>query len=540
MSITNLLKEGTKYLSGLDEAILKNIDAVRELSDILKTSLGPCGMNKLIINKLDKLFVTSDAATIIKQLELVHPAAKLCVMASEQQEQEIGDSTNLVIIFCGELLSQAESLLRMGLHPSDIVQGYERAMDKVNEIIDDLSVYSISDFSNESDITNALRGPIGAKQYGYEQSLTPLVVKACMQVLPKTRKHFDVDNIRVIKVVGGGIHDSFLVKGAVLKGDTEGSIKSRENVEVVVYSGGIQDLIKPDTQSVINVTNPGELQNYNLSEEIMLEERIKAIAESGVGVVVSGGAIGELAMHYFEQHNIMVVRSSSKFEIKRICVATGARSLTRLDAPNPRQKGKIDKVNVNEVGSTKLVYFENEKEESKLVSIILRAATENLLDDIERAVDDGVNTFKAMSRIEGEVKFLPGAGACEIEMARLIKSFGESVSGQDQYAIQKFSEALEIVPKILAENSGANPTDIISKLYSLHSEGKVTMGVDVNGNVVDSREIGIYDLLVGKRRALELATNAAVTILRISQLIMARQSEMPNPPQPGVSDPDPY
>jgi len=145
-----------------------------------------------------------------------------------------------------------------------------------------------------------------------------------------------------------------------------------------------------------------------------------------------------------------------------------------------------------------------------------------------------------MTKIEGEVKFLPGAGASEIELARLIKSWGESISGQDQYAIKKFGEALEIVPKILAENSGANPTDIISNLYSLHSEGKVTMGVDVNGKVVDSREIGIYDLLVGKRRALELATNAAVTILRISQLIMARQSEMPNPPSPGVSDPDPY
>jgi len=236
----------------------------------------------------------------------------------------------------------------------------------------------------------------------------------------------------------------------------------------------------------------------------------------------------------------MVIRTQSKFEIKRICVTTGAKSLTRLDAPNERQKGKIDKVHVTEVGSTNLVYFENEKEESKLVSLVLRGATDNLLDDIERAVDDGVNTFKAMSRIDGEVKFLPGAGACDLELARLIKSWGETVSGQDQYAIQKFSEALEIVPKILAENSGANPTDILSKLYSQHSEGKVTMGVDVNGKVVDSREIGIYDLLVGKKRALELATNAAVTILRISQLIMARQSEMPNPPQPGVQDPDPY
>jgi len=162
------------------------------------------------------------------------------------------------------------------------------------------------------------------------------------------------------------------------------------------------------------------------------------------------------------------------------------------------------------------------------------------LDDVERAIDDGINIFKVMSKSEEPINFVPGAGATELELARLIKIWGETVSGQDQYAIKKFGEALEIVPKILSENSGANPTEVLSVLYSNHSEGKITMGVDTSGNVVDSKEIGIYDLLIAKRRALELATNVAVTILRISQLIMSKQSEMPNPPQPGSSDPDPY
>jgi len=493
-----------------------------------------------VINKLERLFVTSDAATIIKELELVHPAAKLVVMASEQQQQEIGDCTNLVIIFCGELLTQAEGLLRMGLHPSDIIRGFERALEKVVEVLDGVVVKTITDLRNEEEVIQALRGPIGAKQYGYESYLTPLVAKACIHILPKNIKKFDVDNIRVIKVTGGGISDSFTVRGAVLKGDSEGTIKSVENAKIAVYAGGILDIIKPDTQNIINVTNTEELQNYNLSEEKVLEDRIKAIAEAGINVVVSGGAIGELSMHFFEQHNIMVVRTSSKFEIKRICVATGARSLGKLEPPKPEQTGEVDSVRVVELGSTNLIYFENTKEDSELVSIILRGSTENILDDVERAIDDGVNTFKAMTKFDGPINFLPGAGATEIELARLIKSFGETISGQDQYAIKKFSEALEIVPKILAENSGSNPTEIISSLNSLHSEGKITMGVSVYGTVIDIHEVKVYDLLVAKRRALELATNVAVTILRISQLIMARQSEMPNPPAPGVSDPDPY
>jgi T-complex protein 1 subunit theta len=401
-------------------------------------------------------------------------------------------------------------------------------------------VKKVNDISVESDIIDALRGPVGAKQNGHENFLTNIITQSCISVLPKNVKKFDVDNVRIIKVTGGGILDSILIKGAVLKGDAEGSIKSKENAKVAVYNGGIQDLIKPDTQNIVNVTNPEELKNYNISEEKLLEERIKLIAESGIDVVVAGGNIGELAMHYFEQNNIMVIRTPSKFEIKRICVATGARSLTRLDAPNPQQCGTIDSVRVVEHGSTNLIYFENIKEKSKIVSLILRGPTDNILDDVERAVDDGVLTFKAMTKSEFPVQFLPGAGATEIELAKLIKSYGETIETQDQYAIKKFGDALEVIPKILAENSGANPTEVISLLNSLHSEGKISMGVDINGNVVDSVKIGIYDLLLAKRRALELATNVAVTILSISQLIMSRQSEMPNPPGPGMSDPDPY
>jgi T-complex protein 1 subunit theta len=545
MSINTLLKEGTKYLSGLDEAILKNIDAVKELSEITKTSLGPNGMNKMIINKLEKLMVTSDAATIIKELELVHPAAKLVVMASEQQENEIGDGTNLVVIIAGELLSQAEGLLRMGLHPSDIVRGYERAIEKTGEFLSSIGVKTLTNLRDEKEIMDAIRGSIDAKQYGYEAVLVPLVAKACIQVLPKNIKAFDVDNIRVVKVLGGGVGDSMIVKGVILKGDSEGTIKSKKNAKVAVYSGGIDDIAKTDSHSTILVKTPEELQNYNISEEKMLEEKIKKIADSGVDVVVAGGNIGELVMHFMEKYKIMVIRTQSKFDIRRICAATNARALVRLDAPIPEQMGLIDSVRIVEIGSTSCIYFEKEKEECRIATILVRGASNNILDDIERAIDDGVNTFKTMTKLDKEIVFVPGAGATEVELARLIKNFGEKVTGQDQYAVVKFGEALEIVPKILAENAGMNPTDILSNLYAAHSKGDINFGVDISGTIADSRLLGIYDLLEGKKRALELATNTTVTILKLSQIIMAKQSDMPKPPgqqggSMGQSDTDPY
>jgi len=202
-------------------------------------------------------------------------------------------------------------------------------------------------------------------------------------------------------------------------------------------------------------------------------------------------------MHFFEQYNLMVVRTQSKFEIRRICIATRSRALVRLDPPTPEQMGFVELVRVVEYGSTNVISFENnEKEESRLATIIVRGATENLLDDVERAIDDGVKTYKSMTKShDGEINFVGGAGACEIELARLIKTFGETVSGQDQYAIKKFGESLEIVPKILAENAGMNPTDIISNLYAAHTKGDVTFGVDIMGTIADSRQIGIYVII---------------------------------------------
>eukprot|EP01130_Rhizamoeba_saxonica_P009120 TRINITY_DN36_c0_g1_i1.p1 TRINITY_DN36_c0_g1~~TRINITY_DN36_c0_g1_i1.p1 ORF type:complete len:542 (-),score=160.97 TRINITY_DN36_c0_g1_i1:95-1720(-) len=540
--ISSILKEGTKNLTGLEQAIIKNIAAITELSQITRTSLGPNGMNKMVINRLGKLFVTRDSATIIRELEVVHPAAKMCVMASQQQHAESGDASNLLIVFCGELLSQAESLLRMGLHPSDIISGYEKAIAIMkDELIEQLAVNSIDDLSNIGAVTDILKTSIAPKLYGYENLFAPLVAKACVSVLPENPKLFNVDNVRVSKITGGSIDEAFLIKGCVLSGSTEGTIRTVESASIAVFQTGF-DIEKTDAKNVIIIESPDELEGYNLSEEELLESKIKEIADLGVNVVVCGGTIGELSMHFFEKYNIMTIKTTSKFELRRICRATGATSQLKLDTPKEGEIGHADSIAVEEIGSNIVTIIRSE--DSNLTTIVVRGATDNILDDIERAIDDGVSTFKGMTKV-GNAQFLAGAGASELELANLIKKYGEHQPGQDQYAINKYAEALEIIPKTLATNAGMDAVKTLSNLYAAHSAGKANVGVDiVNKGIHDACELGVYDLLSAKLSAFRLATNAAITVLRISQIIMAKPAGVNLPrgaaTSAGQMDQDPW
>jgi len=455
----------------------------------------------------------------------------------------MGDATNLVVVLIGELLGQAEALLRMGLHSSDVIRGYEKAAEQVRSILEENIVYQVEDITNPEHVEPVMRAVIGSKQFGYVNSLSPIVTKACISVLTRSGK-FDVDNVRVCKVPGGGVTDASFIRGVVIRGSPEGSLKHGTNLKVAVYTGGIADATKTDTDGKILIESPEDLENYSISEQVLLEERIKSIHESGVGLVVAGGTIGEMAMHFFEKYEIVVVRTASKFELRRISMVTGARGLTQLIAPTPEQAGTLDKLSTVELGSKNLIFFEQIKEACRVSTILVRAATENILDDIERGIESGINLYKTLSR--KDVTFVSGAGAIEFELARRIKQFGESVPGQDQYAVKKFGEALEIVPVTLIENSGGNPNTLITALAAAHEEGKVNSGINFSGEVVDAAEDKIYDNLSIKNRAIELSVNATVTILRISQLIMAKTSTGPKLPGAGGSgtmgsyDSDPY
>jgi len=282
--------------------------------------------------------------------------------------------------------------------------------------------------------------------------------------------------------------------------------------------------------------NAEDLLNYSKSEEKAIEEIIRKISESGAKVVISGSAIGEMAMHFIERYKLMACKVPSKFELRRICKAVGATPLIKLGAPTPEELGHADVVTVEEIGSTKVTIFRQESDESGISTIVVRSSTSNLADDIERAIDDGVNVFKGMIK---DPRFVPGAGATEIELARLLQAFGDSVPGLSQYAIKKYGEAFEVVPRTLAENAGLKATDVLSNLYAVHAKEQVNDGIDVEeGDVKNVVDLGILDLLTTKHWAIKLATDAALTILRVDQIIMAKRAGGPKPPQQGSADAD--
>jgi T-complex protein 1 subunit theta len=527
VGFNSMLKKGAQSFSGLEEAVLRNINACIELTELTRTSLGPFGMNKIIINQIEKLFVTKDASTIVKELSVEHPAARIIVLASQQQDREIGDATNFVIIFAGELLKQALSLFQLGLHPNDVITGFNDACEKALTSLGDLECYRLKNFKDVDEVAKCLKTSIGSKQYGYEDFLARLVARACVDVCPASHQRFNVDNIRVTKIPGGSILDSSIVNGIVLQRAVEGTITHVEDAVVAVYSCPV-DISRTETKGTVLIRTGKELENFSNNEEAALEQIIREISLSGINVVVTGSQIGDMALHFCEKYCIMVVRVQSKFDLRRLSNAIGATPLARLGAPMAEEVGRCDSIKLTEIGDENVVLFSQNK--STVVStIILRGATSNILDDTERAIDSAVNTYKQLSR---DARMIPGAAASELELARMVNQYGTSILGLSQYAVKSFAKAFEVIPTTLAHNAGKNSSELLSKMHAVHSSGSVWDGLDVNDDGVslcNAKDVGILDLLIAKHYAIRLATEAATTILSIDQIIMARKSGGPKP-----------
>ncbi|KAI9204374.1 chaperonin Cpn60/TCP-1 family [Polychytrium aggregatum] len=526
IGLPQMLKDGYKHMQGLEEAVFRNIAATKDLSNIVRTSLGPNGRNKMVINHLEKLFVTNDAATIMKELEVVHPAAKLLVMASQQQETEMGDQTNFVVVFAGELLQHAEYLLRMGLHPSEIIDGYNIASKKAIEILESLSVDSVSDAHSKAELLKVVRTAIASKQYGYEDLLGELIVQAALEVMPKTPKDFNVDSIRVVKILGGSIHDTQVIRGMVFGREPEGTLKKASKAKVAIFSCPF-DISQTETKGTVLIHNAEEMLNFSKGEESSMEKIVKELADAGVKVVVSGSGIGDLALHFLNRYSILVCKVLSKFDLRRLCRVTGATTLARLGVPMAEEMGYCDIVESVEIGSDRCTVFKQETEDTKTATIVIRGATMNSLDDIERAIDDGINVVKAITK---DQRLVAGAGATEIELARQLQSFGEKTPGLNQYAIKKFAESFEVIPRTLAENAGMDSTVVISKLYAAHQAGQGAVAVDIEGDsngTFDALKRNTLDVLSIKSSAIKLATGAAITVLSVDQIIMSKPAGGP-------------
>jgi len=340
---------------------------------------------------------------------------------------------------------------------------------------------------SEEEIAKAIKSTIASKQYGNEDFLSKLVAKSVLQVMPKNPSAFNVDNIRVVKVMGGGLEDSTVVKGMVFSREpsgttslqtelTKGIIKKARNAKVGVFSCPI-DISQTETKGTVLLHNAKEMLEFSKGEEVQLEKIIKEIADTGIRVVVAGQSIGELALHYLNRYFILVIKVLSKFDLRRLCRVVGATPLARLGAPMPDEMGSIDVVEVVEIGGDRVTVFRQEEEISRTSTIVLRGATQNYLDDLERAIDDGVSVVKAFTK---DPRLVAGAGATEMELLKRVLAYGEKTPGLLQHAIKKYAEAFEVIPRTLAETSGLDATELLSRLYTAHHNSDDGLaGVDV-------------------------------------------------------------
>lgn len=536
--LKGMLKDGFKTYDGLYGAVFRNIEAAKAIAGMVRTSLGPNGMNKLVVNHLEKIIVTSDCASILNELEVQHPAAKLLVLAAQMQDNEFGDQTNFVVSFAGELLKLAEELLKNGLHTAEVVTGYQRAYQKTMEILPTLVVRSIDNIRDAEELKTGIRSVLATKQFGYEDILSDLVVQATLTTLSPTAKvpKLNIDSVRIAKLKGGSLDQSNVIKGMVILRDAEGLIKRAENAKVAVFGCGIE-AAATEAKGTVLLKSAEELLNYNKSEERKMEEVIESIAATGAKVVIANGSISEMAQHFLDKFEIMVVKIQSKFDLRRICGAVRATAAVRLGPPTPEEIGECSLVEVREIGGRKVTVFNQVLDEDTTVATIaVRASTENVLNDVERALDDGIHSVKTLFH---DGRLLAGAGAVELELARQLKAYAEEDKGLDQYAIRKFAEAFEVVPRTLAENSGADATSTIHALNTAHlAEGGKNIGFNVEDSVpFDAAAAHVYDLYATKFNALRLAVDAAITVLKVDQIVMAKPAGGPKP-RSGAQDPD--
>jgi len=418
-------------------------------------------------------------------------------------------------------------LIRMGLKPTEIAEGYEMALEKALAVLETLSCGEIKDTRNLEEVKKAVRPAVMSKQYGHEDFLADLISKACISILPE-KSSFNVDNVRVTKILGSGLLASSVVQGMVFRRGVESNVIKAENCKVAVYTCPV-DQVQTETKGTVLIKTAKELTDFSRGEEQLLEKQIKAIADSGAKVVVSGGKVGDMALHFLNKYGLMAVRLTSKWDVRRLCKSVGATPLPKLTTPTKDELGYADRVYVDELGDTSIVVFRLDSKESPIATVLVRGSTQNYMDDIERAVDDGVNTFKGVVR-DGRV--VPGGGAVEMELARHVANYGETCPGMEQYSIKKFADALTQIPRLLAENSGANGREALAALTAAHEQGNASAAYDIETEdksvaVIDATKAGIFDLLLVKFWGMKYAVNAAATILRVDQIIMAKRAGGP-------------
>ncbi|MBC7318790.1 TCP-1/cpn60 chaperonin family protein [Candidatus Bipolaricaulota bacterium] len=512
-----ILPKGTTRYVG-KEAQRMNILAGRILADTIRTTLGPKGMDKMLVDSLGDIVVTNDGVTILKEMDIAHPAAKMLVEVAKTQEDEVGDGTTTAVIITGELLKKAEELLEMGVHPTIIVQGYRQAAKKAQEILDSIAINARD---RDTLIKVAMTAMTGKGAEKARETLAELVVDAILQV--EDNGEIDKDNINIQRILGGSIDDSMIVNGiAIDKGRADHAMPKRvENAKIALLKYPIE-VKELETDAKIRLTDPSQMQAFIEQEEKMIKDMVQKIIDSGANVLFCQKGIDDLALHYLSREGIYALKRVRKSDMKRLERATGARLVTNIEDLTEEDLGEAGVVYEKKIFDELLTFVEDCKD-PKALSIILRGSTRQVAEEVERAVEDAIGVVSATVE---DGKVVAGGGAPEVEIAKKLKDYSESISGREQLAVAAFAEALEVVPKTLAENAGLDSIDTLVDLRAAHEESPY-MGLDVfEGEVVDMKEAGVLEPHRVKKQAIQSAAEAAEMILRIDDMIAAKGFEV--------------
>ena len=510
-----ILPEGTERYSKRD-ALRMNITAAKVLAGIVRTTLGPKGMDKMLVNSLGDVTVTNDGATIMSEMDIAQPAARMLVETAKKQEENVGDGTTSVVVIAGELLVKAEELLEEGIATSVIVKGYRNATKKAVELLKDIAI----DADDKETLKKVAITAMSGKGSDYaKEHLADLVVEAALRI--KEDGKSDIENINIQRVSGDSVEDSFLAEGIVIdKAPVSKAMpKDIEDAKIAIMKYPIE-LKEINTDTKIDITSPEQFESFLNNEEEMIKDLVDQVVASGANVLFCQKGIDDMAEHYLKKAGIMTYKRVKKSDIERIAKATGAKLVTDIEDLTADKLGSAGHVYLDKIFDHELTFIE-ECENPKASSIVLRGSTRYVTEQIARALDDALGVVAAT--IE-EGKVLIGGGACEIDLIKQLREYGETVSGREQLAILKYAKALEVIPRTLIENAGLDTINLIADLKAAHEDSNL-IGINVfTGEVVDMREAGVIEPLRVKIQALQSAGAASEMILRIDDMIAARNA----------------
>ena len=528
-----ILREGTKESKGRD-AQKNNITAAKLIAEIVKTSLGPRGMDKMLVDSLGDVTITNDGATILKEIDVQHPAAKMMVEVAKSVDNEVGDGTTSSVVFTGALLAKAEELINKDVHPSVIVDGYTVASEQALKILQKLAVKV--DVNDKQQLQKIARTSMDSKLVSDDSpSLSQIVVDSTKQVAEKFGDHeglkVDLDNIKVEKKAGGSMGDTKLIKGIVLDKEVvhAGMPKSVEGARIALLNSALE-IEKTEMSAEIRINDPQQMQMFLDEENKMLRSMVDKIISAGANVVLCQKGIDDIAQHYLAKEGVLVVRRVKESDMFKLTKATGARIVNNLDDLTDKDLGSAELVEERKVETDKWVFIEGCKN-PKAVTVLIRGGSQRVVDEADRSVHDALMVTKDVLE---KPEIVAGGGSTEAYIANELKQWSGNLEGRAQLAVQKFAEALDSIPLGLAENAGMDPIDTMTELRAKGSKGSKWIGVDVRNTVVaDMFKQNVLEPVIVKEQIIKSATEAACMLLRIDDVIASSKSKTPSPPPGG-------